>query len=165
MEFSRQEYWSGLPFPSLWIFLTQGLNPVLLHSRQILYCLSQQGRHTIEKCLKALDYTVTSAGLLLAAVTTAATAAVDDTRFHHLRVSDCRQNQYSENLHEVTQWRFLSVGGKARNMYNHFFYFCYKTAFFCSYCFLVEGRWYSSVSLFLILILVHKWQYSWNWIL
>ena len=31
MEFSRQEYWSGLPFPSLGIFTTQGLNPHLLH--------------------------------------------------------------------------------------------------------------------------------------
>ena len=26
MEFSRQEYWSGLPFPSPGVFLTQGLN-------------------------------------------------------------------------------------------------------------------------------------------
>ena len=24
IEFSRQEYWGGLPFPSLWIFQTQG---------------------------------------------------------------------------------------------------------------------------------------------
>ena len=31
MGFSRQEYWSGLPFPSLRIFLTQGSNPHLLH--------------------------------------------------------------------------------------------------------------------------------------
>ena len=29
--FSRQEYWSGLPFPSLGIFLTQGSNLCLLH--------------------------------------------------------------------------------------------------------------------------------------
>ena len=43
MEFSRQEYWSGLPCPSPGIFLTQGLNPCLLHCRQILYCLSHQG--------------------------------------------------------------------------------------------------------------------------
>ena len=28
MGFSRQEYWSGLPFP---FFPTQGLNPCLLH--------------------------------------------------------------------------------------------------------------------------------------
>ena len=31
MGFSRQEYWSGLSFPSPGIFLTQGLNPGLLH--------------------------------------------------------------------------------------------------------------------------------------
>ena len=53
MGFSRQEYWSGLLFPSTvgvgshsllqGIFPTQGLNPGLLHSRQILYHLSQQG--------------------------------------------------------------------------------------------------------------------------
>ena len=47
MEFPRQEYWSGLPFPSLGIFTTQGLNPWLLHllhCRQIFfYPLSHQG--------------------------------------------------------------------------------------------------------------------------
>ena len=37
IEFSRQEYWSGLPFPSPGVFLTQGLNPSLLHCRKILY--------------------------------------------------------------------------------------------------------------------------------
>ena len=40
MGFSRQEYWSGLPFPSPGIFLTQGSNLHLLwllHYRQILY--------------------------------------------------------------------------------------------------------------------------------
>ena len=31
MEFSRQEYWSGLPFPTQWIFPAQGLNLHLLH--------------------------------------------------------------------------------------------------------------------------------------
>ena len=30
MDFSRQEYWSGLPFPSQGIFPTQGSNPRLL---------------------------------------------------------------------------------------------------------------------------------------
>ena len=42
MGFSRQEYWSGLPFPSQGIFLTQGLNLGLPHCRQTLYCLSHQ---------------------------------------------------------------------------------------------------------------------------
>ena len=32
MEFSRQEYWKRLPFPTLQgTFLTQGLNPCLFH--------------------------------------------------------------------------------------------------------------------------------------
>ena len=40
MGFSRQEYWSGLPFLLQGIFLTQELNLGLLHCRQILYHLS-----------------------------------------------------------------------------------------------------------------------------
>ena len=43
MGFSRQEYWSGLPFPPAGIFLTQALCPrllYLLHGRRILYLLS-----------------------------------------------------------------------------------------------------------------------------
>ena len=40
MGFSRQEYWSGLPFPSLGIFPTQGLNLGLRDYRQSLYHLS-----------------------------------------------------------------------------------------------------------------------------
>ena len=55
MEFSRQEYWSGLslpspekgifPFPSpgLGIFPTQRSNSGLPHCGQTLYCLSHQG--------------------------------------------------------------------------------------------------------------------------
>ena len=31
MEFSKQEYWSGLPFATLGIFPTQGLKTCLLH--------------------------------------------------------------------------------------------------------------------------------------
>ena len=38
MGLLRQEYWSGLPFPSLGIVPTQELNPHLLHCRWILYC-------------------------------------------------------------------------------------------------------------------------------
>ena len=48
MGFSRQEYWSGLPFPSpgdLPLDRTQGLNPGLLNCRQTLYHLSHQGSH------------------------------------------------------------------------------------------------------------------------
>ena len=53
MGFSRQEYWSVLPFPSPGdlsdpgIFLTQGSNPGLLHCRQTLYPLSHQGNLSI----------------------------------------------------------------------------------------------------------------------
>ena len=42
-EFSRQEYCSGLPLPSPWIFPNQGRNPSLLHCRQTASCLSHQG--------------------------------------------------------------------------------------------------------------------------
>ena len=49
MEFSRQEYWSGLPFLIQGIFPTQGLNPGLLYCRQILYCLSHQCRFSCKK--------------------------------------------------------------------------------------------------------------------
>ena len=42
MKFSRQEYWSGQPFPSP-EDLTQGLNLDFSHCRQILYQLSHQG--------------------------------------------------------------------------------------------------------------------------
>ena len=36
-DFSRQEYWSGLPLPSPGIFLTQGSNPNFLYCRWVLY--------------------------------------------------------------------------------------------------------------------------------
>ena len=52
MGFSRQEYWSGLPFPSPGIFPTQGLNPGLPHGRhcrQTLYHLSHQERSKAEE--------------------------------------------------------------------------------------------------------------------
>ena len=42
MEFSRQEYWSGSHFLLQGIFLTQGLNPGILHCRWMLYHLSQK---------------------------------------------------------------------------------------------------------------------------
>ena len=43
LGFSRQEHWSGLPFPSPGDLSCQELNPGLLHCRQILYQLSHQG--------------------------------------------------------------------------------------------------------------------------
>ena len=39
----RQEYWSGLPFPSPGVFPTQGLNPRLLHWQVGSLPLSHQG--------------------------------------------------------------------------------------------------------------------------
>ena len=42
-KFFRQGYWSGCHSLLQGIFPTQGLNPGLLHCRQILYCLSHQG--------------------------------------------------------------------------------------------------------------------------
>ena len=42
MGFPRQEYWSGLQFPSPEDLPTQELNPGLLHCRQILYQLSYE---------------------------------------------------------------------------------------------------------------------------
>ena len=44
MEFSRQEYWSGLPYPPPGLLPTQGLNPGLLHCRSTLYHL---GHHSV----------------------------------------------------------------------------------------------------------------------
>ena len=48
LEFSRQGYWSGLPFPSPGDLPDPGIKPrspagSLLHCRQILYQLSHQG--------------------------------------------------------------------------------------------------------------------------
>ena len=58
MGFSRQGYWSGLPFPSPGIFPTQGLNPGLPHCRQTLYHLSHQGSpNTIYVCVYIYIYT------------------------------------------------------------------------------------------------------------
>ena len=60
MEFSRQEYWSELPFPSPGDFVTQESNPGLLHCRGVLYHLSRQGSSSqglsIIKLYSALVY-------------------------------------------------------------------------------------------------------------
>ena len=41
--FSRQEYWSGLPFPSPGALPNPGTEPGLPHCRQMLYHLNHQG--------------------------------------------------------------------------------------------------------------------------
>ena len=43
LEYSRQEYWSGLPFPSPEDPPDPGIDSGLLHCRWILHCLSHQG--------------------------------------------------------------------------------------------------------------------------
>ena len=43
MEFSRQEYWSGLPFPSPRDLPDPGIKPESPACKQILYRLSHQG--------------------------------------------------------------------------------------------------------------------------
>ena len=48
MGFSRQGYWSGLPFPSPGDLPDPG-KPGLLHCRQTLYCLSHQGNQFFKK--------------------------------------------------------------------------------------------------------------------
>ena len=50
--FSRQEYWSGLPFPSPGDLLTQRSNPGLPHCRQTLYYLSHQGS---SRCISPIN--------------------------------------------------------------------------------------------------------------
>ena len=43
MEFSRQEYWSGFPFPSPGDLLTQGWNPGLPHCKADALLSEPQG--------------------------------------------------------------------------------------------------------------------------
>ena len=48
--FSKQEYWSGLPFPSPGDLQTQGSNPCLLRCRWVLYqWATREGPHTLLK--------------------------------------------------------------------------------------------------------------------
>ena len=54
MEFSRQEYWKGLPFPSPGDLPDPGLNTGLLHCRQKLYRLSRLGSPLF--CLSVCSY-------------------------------------------------------------------------------------------------------------
>ena len=47
--FSRQEYWARLPFPSPGDLPDPGIEPGLLHCRQMLYHLSHQGNPSISQ--------------------------------------------------------------------------------------------------------------------
>ena len=58
MKFSRQEYWSRLPFPLQGIFPTRGSNRGLAYCRQTLYRLSHQGSPNLDGILKSRDITL-----------------------------------------------------------------------------------------------------------
>ena len=62
MGFPRQEYWSGLSFPTPGDLPNQVMNSGLLHCRQILYCLSHQGSPEMQQfiinCEKKIPYTI-----------------------------------------------------------------------------------------------------------
>ena len=55
MIFSKQEYWSGLPFPSPGDLPDQGSNPGLPHCRQILYCAGQMSLQSPEPSLQRTE--------------------------------------------------------------------------------------------------------------
>ena len=56
MGFSRQEYWSGWPFPSPGDLPNPGIKSRSPQCRQILYCLSHQGSlHTVKSSLLKED--------------------------------------------------------------------------------------------------------------
>ena len=67
--FSRQEPWSGLPFPSPGDLLNPGIEPSLLYCRQILHCLSHQGNPVHKEVLvhTGCERNRTAPGLLLTA--------------------------------------------------------------------------------------------------
>ena len=52
--FSKQEHWSGLPFPPPGIFLTQGSYPGLLHCRQILPSEPPVQPNSLRACVQFL---------------------------------------------------------------------------------------------------------------
>ena len=58
MGFLRQEYWSGLPFSTLGIFLTQVLNPHHLVSRFFTTASPGKPRYDISKNIFAFQVTM-----------------------------------------------------------------------------------------------------------
>ena len=58
MGFSRQEYWSGLPFPSLGDLSDLGVKPCLLHCRRILYQQNQKEEKRKASMITLLDLTM-----------------------------------------------------------------------------------------------------------
>ena len=62
MEFSRQEFWSGLSFLSPGDLPDSRIEPMLLHCKQILYHLSHQGRPFHLLTIDEMCLTVNSGG-------------------------------------------------------------------------------------------------------
>ena len=69
MGFPRQEYWSGLPFPSPGIFPTHGLNPHLLHWQMDSLPPSHQGSPCPGICDHILFNRIFMSGLAILLVT------------------------------------------------------------------------------------------------
>ena len=66
MVFSRQEYWSELPFLLQGIFPTQGLNLGVSHCRQMLYLLNYQGNPKKGNAKECSNYrTINSSHMLV----------------------------------------------------------------------------------------------------
>ena len=66
MGFSRQEYWSELPFLLQGIFPTQGLNLGVSHCRQMLYLLNYQGNPKKGNAKECSNYrTINSSHMLV----------------------------------------------------------------------------------------------------
>ena len=58
LGFSRQEHWSGLPFPSLGDLSDLGVKPCLLHCRHILYQQNQREEKRKANMITLLDLTM-----------------------------------------------------------------------------------------------------------
>ena len=82
--FSRQEYWSGLPFPSPGYLPTKGSNQGLLHCRQTFYHLSYQGSSLGKEDIKKFLHD---------------SNVISSVKFSHSVVSDSLQ------LHELQHFR------------------------------------------------------------
>lgn len=58
-DFSRQEYWSGLPYPSLGSFQLRDQNPCLLHCQVGYHWATWEAQHTILHNLKITFINIT----------------------------------------------------------------------------------------------------------
>ena len=63
MDFSRQEYWSRLPFPSPGHLPNPGIEPGSPALQETPYCLSHQGRLLKEEIVKVHNYKINSISL------------------------------------------------------------------------------------------------------